>query len=107
MSDQNLNRQPTRVVRVDKGLANQIDEWAVSNGLTMREIMDAIVGDFLSSSKNVQHGALSRWVASGRAQPRTPLREIRHRPLSVSEWSKLCHAERAEPARNQDEETSE
>lgn len=107
MSDQNLNRQPTRVVRVDKELANRIDQWAVENGLTMREIMDAIVGDFLSSSSSVQEGALSRWSSSGRVQPATPLREIRGRPLSLGEWKRLCSSEHVAQGRSQDEETSE
>jgi hypothetical protein len=107
MSDQNLNRHPTRVVRIDKVLANRIDSWAVDNGMTIREIVDAIVSDFLSSSPSVQKGAMDRWSASGRVAPKVPIRNRTDRPLSVREWKRLCSAERAEPARCQDEETSE
>lgn len=107
MSDQNANRHPTRVVRIDKALANRIDTWAVDNGLTIREIVDAIVSDFLSSSSSVQKGALERWAASGRVRPSTPMRSLVGRPLSLREWKRLCSAELSEPERCRDEETSE
>lgn len=107
MSDQNSNRHPTRVVRIDKGLANRIDAWAVDNGMTIREIVDAIVSDFLSSSQSVQRGALERWSSSGRVVPKTPVRNRTDRPLSVREWKRMCSAERVVQEHSQAEETSE
>lgn len=107
MSDQNLNQQPTRVVRIDKALANRIDDWAVSKGMTIREIMDAIVGDFLASSPRAQQGSLERWISSGRVEPASTPAARRKGPLTVSEWKRMCRAETSAPERSRDEGTSE
>jgi hypothetical protein len=93
MSRQDSNDRETRVVRVDKKACDSLDLWAKANGMTIREVMDAIASDFLSAAPSIRSGALSRWLRDGRVATRRA--RARSGPQTLAAWQRMCDAEAA------------
>ncbi len=105
MSMQDANRRDTRVVRVNKRVADKIDGWAEANGVSIREVMDAIVEDFMLAAPGIREHALKRWLRDGRVAAR----RIRSRlgPQSVAAWERMVREANAARALRQGAEDPE
>ena len=102
---QHKNHLLSRVIRVSKSVADDLDLFAAKNEMNTREAIDAICLDFLQASNQIRDICVSRWRASGLAQAATAAAPPwRRGPLSVTAWKRACRVETAAPEPNPDEE---
>ena len=91
MSAQDGNERASRVFRVSKDVAQRLDAYAAGKGLTFRQVVDAVLRDFLEAHPNVQDVSLSRWIARALVEPPRSRREARGSgPASLEEWKRMC-----------------